>query len=127
MNKIITVETLALFKSKQDAVNDEKFLATEDFVDSEGKIKAEKIPAQTSASNVIPIHVLSSDSQTKYYADNNGEMTSTEVTGESGKIYIDLDSGSKSMYTYDTTNNEFVLFAAAAATSADIDSLFDQV
>ena len=125
MTKIVTIDTLALFKSKQDAVNDEKFLATEDFVDAEGKIKSEKIPAQTSDSNVIPIHVLSSNSQTKYYTDNNGEITSTEVTGESGKIYIDLDSGSKSMYTYDATNNECVLFAAAVATSADIDSLFD--
>ena len=125
MTKIITVETLALFKSKQDAVNDGKFIAIEDYVDSEGKIKSEKLPAQTSDSNVIPIHVLSSNSQTKYYTDNNGEITSTEVTGESGKIYIDLDSGSKSMYTYDTTNGEFVLFAAAAATSADIDSLFE--
>lgn len=125
MTKIVTVETLALFKSKQDDVNAEKFIETEEFVDSEGKIKAEKIPAQATVSNVIPIHVLSSNSQTKYYTDNNGEITSTEVTGESGKIYIDLDSGSKSMYTYDTTSGEFVLFAAAVATSADIDSLFD--
>lgn len=125
MTKIVTVETLALFKSKQDDVNAEKFIETAEFVDSEGKIKAEKIPAQTAVSNVIPIHVLSSNSQTKYYTDNNGEITSTEVTGESGKIYIDLDSGSKSMYTYDTTSGEFVLFAAAVATSADIDSLFD--
>lgn len=125
MTKIVTVETLALFKSKQDAVNAEKFIETAEFVDGEGKIKAEKIPAQTAVSNVIPIHVLSSNSQTKYYTDNNGEITSTEVTGESGKIYIDLDSGSKSMYTYDTTSGEFVLFAAAVATSADIDSLFE--
>ncbi len=125
MTKIVTVETLALFKSKQDDVNAEKFIETEEFVDSEGKIKAEKIPVQATVSNVIPIHVLSSNSQTKYYTDNNGEITSTEVTGESGKIYIDLDSGSKSMYTYDTTSGEFVLFAAAVATSADIDSLFD--
>lgn len=125
MTKIVTIETLALFKSKQDDVNAEKFIETEEFVDSEGKIKAEKIPTQATVSNVIPIHVLSSNSQTKYYTDNNGEITSTEVTGESGKIYIDLDSGSKSMYTYDTTSGEFVLFAAAVATSADIDSLFE--
>lgn len=125
MTKIVTVETLGLFKSKQDAANADIFMGTADFVDGEGKIKAEKIPAQTTVSNVIPMHVLSSNSQTKYYTDNNGEITSTEVTGESGKIYIDLDSGSKSMYTYDKTSGEFVLFAAAVATSADIDSLFD--
>ena len=121
MAKYVTLDLLAFFKNKQDAANEVKYMEIANYVDNEGKIKAEQV---ATASNVVPIHVVTADNQTKYYTDNNGTKTSTEVTGEVGKIYIDLESGGKCIYTYNSTDG-FVLFTASIATESDIDALFD--
>ena len=76
-------------------------------------------------SEVVLIHVVDEGGTTKYYTDDKGVKTSTEVTGVAGKIYIDLETASENMYVYDANTGEFANFAANVATSADIDSLFD--
>ena len=121
MAKYVTLDLLSLFKTKQDAANEVKYMEISNYVDSEGKFKAEQV---ATAPNVVPIHVVTADNQTKFFTDNGGTKTSTEVTGEIGKIYIDLESGGKCIYTYNPTDG-FVLFAASIATEADIDALFN--
>ena len=120
MAKYLTLDLLAHFKTKQDAANENKFMQIEDYVDANGKIKADSV--QTNG--VIPIHVVTESSQTKYFTDNAGVKTSTEVTGETGKLYIDLESGGKCLYTYNSTDG-FIPFASSIATEADIDELFN--
>ncbi len=118
MAKYVTVDLLSLFKTKQDSANQNKFMQIADYVEN-GKIKAEFVSTQ---SNVVPIHVVTDNGTTKYYADNEGVKTSIEVTGEIGKLYIDVEGGSKCLYTFD---NGFIPFASSIATEADIDALFD--
>lgn len=120
MAKYLTLDLLALFKTKQDAANENKFMETENYVDANGKIKADAVQNNS----VIPIHVVTENSQTKYFTDNAGVKTSTEVTGEIGKLYIDLESGGKCLYTYNTTDG-FIPFASSIATESDIDELFN--
>lgn len=121
MAKYVTIDLLARFKNKQDSANETKFMETENFVDSNGKIKSEKFAAQSA---VIPIHVVTENNATKYFGDNEGVKTDTEITGEIGKLYIDLESGGKCMYTYNATDG-FIPFASTIATEADIDALFN--
>ena len=120
MAKYLTLDLLKLFKNKQDATNENKFMQTSEYVEN-GKVKSDVLNTQ---SNVIPIHVVTNNGTTKYYTDNNGVATSTEVSGSVGKIYIDIVSGSKCIYTYDA-NQGFIPFASSIATEADIESLFD--
>lgn len=121
--KAIDIEGLSRFKTKQDAFNEEKFIQNADYVDNDGIIKTEKLPP--GVSEVVLIHVVDENGTTKYYTDNAGVKTSTEVTGVAGKIYIDLETASKNMYVYDASTGEFANFVANIATSDDIDSLFD--
>ena len=122
MAKYLTLDLLGLFKTKQDAANENKFMAIENYVDANGKIKPDVVDVPVS-SNVIPIHVVTTNGTTKYFTDNNGVKTSTEVTGEVGKIYIDIEGESKCLYTYG--GGDFIPFASSIATEADIDALFD--
>ena len=122
MAKYLTLDLLSLFKNKQDAANENKFMAIENYVDANGKIKPDVIDINIS-SNVVPIHVVTTNGTTKYFSDNNGVATSTEITGEVGKIYIDVESGSKCLYTYG--GGEFIPFASSIATEDDINALFD--
>lgn len=128
MSKPIDIDGLRHFKAKQDALNENKFLQNENFVDGNGVIKAEKLPADF-GNKIILVHVVTSGSGestvTKFYEDNNGAASTNEVTGEVGKIYVDLDSGSKNLYVYDSGSGEFQNFAANFATDSDIDSLFE--
>ena len=78
MAKYLTLDLLAQFKTKQDAANENKFMQIGDYVDANGKIKADSV--QTNG--VIPIHVVTENSQTKYFTDNAGVKTSDEVTVE---------------------------------------------
>ena len=120
MAKLVDVELLGKFKEKQDAANSKKFMQIEDFVDAEGKIKTEKF----STEEIIKIHVDSSDADNiKFFADDNGVKSSTEITGEVGKIYIDVASGGKFIYTYSGEN--FIPFVSEIATAADIENLFE--
>ena len=120
MAKLVDISLLQKFKSLQDSANQNKFMQINDFVDSEGNIKSEKI-----SGSIIKIHVDSSDADNiKYFADNNGVKSSTEIVGEVGKIYIDLDAGSKTIYTFDGVN--FIPFIASIATDADIEKLFEE-
>ena len=73
-----------------------------------------KLPANFGA-DVIPIHVVTPGSRTKFYND--------KLDAE-GKIYIDLESGSKDHYVYDETNREFLLLSPEIATEADINAMF---
>ena len=123
MSKAIDIDGLRQFKTKQDTFNEEKFVQSADYVDGDGIIKTEKLPP--GVSEVVLIHVVDEGGTTKYYTDENGVKTSTEVTGLAGKIYVDLETASKNIYLYDAKTGEFVNFAANVATSADIDSLFD--
>ena len=123
MSKAIDIDGLRQFKTKQDTFNEEKFVQSADYVDGDGIIKTEKLPP--GVSEVVLIHVVDEGGTTKYYTDENGVKTSTEVTGVAGKIYIDLETASKNMHLYDEKTGEFVNYAASVATSADIDSLFD--
>ena len=120
MAKYLTLDLLSLFKTKQDTANENKFMQTADYVEN-GKVKSDAVSTQ---SNVVPIHVVTDNGTTKYYTDNNGAASSTEVIGKIGKLYIDIEGGSKCIYTYDTTNG-FIPFASSIATEADIDALFD--
>ena len=120
MAKLVNINQLAKFKEMQDAANSQKFMQISDFVDAEGKIKTEKF----STEEIIKMHVDNSDAQNvKYFSDNNGTKTSTEIIGEIGKIYIDLESGGKVIYTFSGQN--FVPFVSEIATDADIESLFN--
>ena len=120
MAKYLTLDLLKLFKNKQDAANENKFMQTSAYVEN-GKVKSDVLNTQ---SNVIPIHVVANNGTTKYYTDNNGAASSTEIIGESGKLYIDIAGGSKCIYTYDSSNG-FIPFASSIATEADIESFFD--
>ena len=72
----------------------------ENFVDGEGKIKSEKIQTDIGI-EIIKMHVDTSDTEnTKYFVDDNGEKGAAEIVGEAGKIYIDLESGYKVIYTF---------------------------
>ena len=122
MALIITSNLLALFKTKQDAANENKFMAIENYVDANGKLKPDVVDVPVS-SNVIPIHVVTTNGTTKYFTDNNGVKTSTEVTGKVGKIYIDIEGGSRCLYTYG--GDDFIPFASSIATEDDIDALFN--
>ena len=87
-----------------------------------------KLPANFGA-DVIPIHVVTPGSRTKFYndkldAEGNHTTCPTEVQGAAGKIYIDLESGSKDHYVYDETNREFLLLSPEIATEADINAMF---
>ena len=124
MAKLVTTDMLRLFKTKQDTANEVKYMEIVKYVDNNGLIKDEKVQNETGVS-VIPIHVVTSNSQTKYFTDNDGEKTTTEVEGASGKIYIDLESGSNCLYTYDVKTSSFIPFASSIATDADIDALFN--
>ncbi len=126
-NKAIDIEGLKRFKTKQDAYNEEKFIQSDDYVDNDGIIKSEKLPPNVS--EIILIHVVNTGTEDspniKYFTDDNGAATATEVVGKAGSFYVDLNSGSKNLYVYDTNSNEFVNYAANVASQADIDSLFD--
>ena len=124
MAKLVTTDMLRLFKTKQDTANEVKYMEIVKYVDNNGLIKDEKVQNETGVS-VIPIHVVTSNSQTKYFADNDGEKTETEIEGAGGKIYIDLESGSNCLYTYDVKTSSFIPFASSIATDADIDALFN--
>ncbi len=124
MAKIVNLNMLGVFKGKQDQFNDSKFMKTNDFVDAEGKIKSDKISVESGV-EIIKMHVDSSDAENiKYFADDNGEKSTTEITGEVGKIYIDLESNGKVIYTYSGEN--FVPFSSDIATTEDIESLFSE-
>lgn len=123
MSKAIDLEGLKTFKTKQDNFNEGKFIQSKNYVDDNGIIKSEKLPP--TVSEIVLIHVVDNGNTVKYYTDNNGAATSTEVTGKAGTFYVDLDSGSKNMYVYDENDNEFVNYAANVASTEDIDSLFD--
>ena len=128
MAKIIDTDGLAFFKEQQDAVNENKFMKSADFVDGTGVILADKLPLNFGA-DVIAIHVVTMNNRTKFYRDKvdaNGTHTTcpAEVQGEVGKIYIDLESGSKDHYVYDETSGEFILLSPEIASEADINAMF---
>jgi len=124
MTKLVDVTQLANFKDKQDAANIAKFMQAADFVDGEGKIKAEKISTDTGI-EIIKMHVETIDAENvKYFSDNNGLKSTAEITGEVGKIYIDLASGGKVIYTFDGEN--FIPFVSEIATTEDIENLFNE-
>ena len=128
MGKIIDTDGLAFFKEQQDAVNDRTFMKSADFVDGDGVILSDKLPTNFGA-DVVPIHVVTLNNKTKFYNDKvdaSGNHTTCprEVQGEVGKIYIDLESGSKDHYVYDDTNGEFILLSPEIATEADINAMF---
>ena len=128
MSKPIDLDGLRRFKTKQDALNAEKVLQNENFVDGDGIIKSEKLPADF-GNKIILMHVVTTGTgetaTIKYFADNDGVASSTEIVGEVGKIYIDLDSGSKNIYVFDKVSGTFINFAANVASDSDIDSLFE--
>ena len=124
MTKLVDIELLGKFKEKQDIANAEKFMQIENFVDGEGKIKPEKISTDTGI-EIIKMHVDASDAENvKYFVDENGSKGETEITGETGKIYIDLESGGKIIYTSNGEN--FIPFVSEIATTADIENLFSE-
>ncbi|MBR0062408.1 MAG: hypothetical protein IJP68_13120 [Selenomonadaceae bacterium] len=89
---------------------------------------SDKLPANFGA-DVVAIHVVTLNNKTKFYNDKldaNGNHTTcpTEVQGAAGKIYIDLESGSKDHYVYDETSHEFMLLSPEIATEADINAMF---
>lgn len=121
MAKLVNINQLATFKQKQDAANEKKFIQAADFLDENGKIKSDKL----ATAEIIKIHVDSGDpANVKYFADDNGSKTTTEITGEVGKIYIDLESSSTIIYTFN--GEKFVPFVSEIATDADIESLFNE-
>lgn len=124
MAKLVDIELLGKFKEKQDAANANKFMQATDFVDGEGKIKAEKISV-TSGIEIIKMHVDASDAENvKYFEDNNGVKGAAEIVGESGKIYIDMAAGGRVIYTSNGEN--FFPFVSEIATDADIENLFNE-
>ena len=128
MAKIIDTDGLAFFKEQQDAANDRKFMKSTDFTDSDGVILSNKLPANFGA-DVVAIHVVTMNGKTKFYHDKvngSGEHVTcpTEVQGEVGKIYIDLESGSKDHYVFDAASGEFMLLSPDIASQEDIQSLF---
>ena len=129
MGKIIDTDGLATFKELQDTANENKFMKSADFVDvTTGVISADKLPANFGA-DVIAIHVVTLNNRTKFYRDkveaNGNHVTCpAEVQGEVGKIYIDLESGSKDHYVYDAASGEFMLLSPEIATEADINAMF---
>lgn len=89
---------------------------------------SDKLPAKFGA-DVIPIHVVTLNNRTKFYGDKldaggNHVTCPREVQGEVGKIYIDLESGSKDHYVFDDASGEFMLLSPEIATEADINAMF---
>ena len=124
MAKLVDIDILAKFKEKQDTANANKFMQATDFVDGEGKIKAEKISV-TSGIEIIKMHVDASDAENvKYFEDNNGVKGENEIAGEVGKIYIDMAAGGKVIYTSNGEN--FFPFVSEIATESDIENLFNE-
>ena len=124
MTKLVDINQLANFKEKQDAANVVKFMQVADFIDGEEKIKAEKISTDTGI-EIVKIHVDTSNAENvKYLANENGEKSAVEVTGEIGKIYVDLESGGKVIYTSNGEN--FIPFVSEIATDADFENLFNE-
>lgn len=119
MAKLVNLNQLAKFKQMQDAANSEKFLQVADFLDANGKISADKLATE----QVVKIHVDSSSDGNKYFADLNGSKSTTEIVGEVGKIYIDLESGGRTIYTF--CDGVFIPFVSEIATDSDIEKLFD--
>lgn len=127
-SKAIDINGLKQFKTKQDAFNEGKFIQSADYVDEDGIIKTDKLPPNVS--EIVLFHVVNTGTDEepviKYYADDEGVAdTSKEVAGKAGTFYVDLETGSKNMYIYDVNDAQFVNFAANVASSADIDSLFE--
>ena len=129
MAKIIDTDGLAFFKEQQDAANDRRFMKSTDFVDGNGVILSGKLPANFGA-DVIAIHVVTMNNKTKFYNDKINPTTGehvtcpTEVQGQVGKIYIDLESGSKDHYVYDAASGEFMLLSPDIASVEDINAMF---
>ncbi len=124
MIKLVSIGQLATFKAKQDTANENKFMQINNFVDENGLIKSEKIQV-TAGVDVIKMHVDSSDADNvKYFIDNNGAKGDTEISGETGKIYIDMASGGEFIYTFNGTN--FIPYASQIASTADIEELFNE-
>ena len=119
MAKFVTLDQLKLFKNLQDTSNETKYMEVVKYVDSSsGQIKVDSLKSSV---DVIPVHVVNS----KFYADNNGVKADSEISGESGKIYIDLESGSSCIYTYNSNSDSFIPFMASVATDDDIASMFE--
>lgn len=126
MNQLIDKSALSVFKNKQDELNENKFMQINDYVDNDGKIKADKVQTETGI-EVVKMHVDSRNpNSVKYFVDNNGVKGTTEIVGEAGKIYIDIASGGKIIYTYDETNAIFIPFISEIASTADIEELFNE-
>ena len=124
MAKLVDIDILAKFKEKQDTANANKFMQATDFVDGEGKIKAEKISV-TSGIEIIKMHVDASDAENvKYFEDNNGVKGADEIAGEVGKIYIDMAAGGKVICTSNDEN--FFSFVSEIAIESDIENLFNE-
>lgn len=124
MTKLVDMNQLANFKAKQDAANAEKFMQISSYVDNSGLIRADKVQSERGI-EVVPMHVDVSDPENvKYFLDDDGNPSTDEVIGESGKIYIDISSGSKIIYTYSAENEAFIPFVSEIASTEDIEKIF---
>ena len=63
MAKYVTIDLLGIFKTKQDAANENKFMEIGNYVDANGKIKSDAVQSN----GVIPIHVVTTNGMTKKF------------------------------------------------------------
>lgn len=97
----VTVSNLGTFKTKQDAYNLEHFASL-----SGGKVSAEQLPSYVD--DVIEGYMTLDGSTLKLYKE---AAHTTEIAGETGKIYTDLGTSPSKVYRW--TGSAFVEIAAA--------------
>lgn len=105
MAQFLTLENLNYFKSKQDEKNLEKFASLEN-----GVVKADQLPSYVD--DVIEGYAVNNSGTVTIYKESGH---TTAITGETGKIYVDL--GSSPAKTYRWSGSAYVEIGSAASTA----------
>ena len=87
MGTVVTLEALTRFKTNQDTANLAKFASLEN-----GKVRSDQLPSYVD--DVIEGYFHTDN---KFYKE---AAHTTEITGETGKIYVDIGSTPAKVYRY---------------------------
>ena len=101
----IDLTGLGQFKTKQDAYNLTKFASL-----SGGKVTAEQLPSYVD--DVIEGYAVNNEGAVTFYSDSEHTQ---EITGETGKIYVDLTATIDGSYRYG--GSQFVAIGNSVSTA----------
>ena len=111
--KLVNLGNLQTFKQAYDSQTALLYLSKEEFL-TEGIIKADKLPSYVD--DVIEIHVdITNPESPVFYKDNNGSRGTQLTTGETGKIYVDLDATTDGTYRW--SGSAFVKIGNSVSTA----------